>query len=70
MASRRFPPSGESELASQWVLASDSDRYRQGIGSIIVNLMMQQINKKYPNDYILAMRIVWAPIGLIILCWA
>ena len=32
--------------------------------------MMQQINKKYPNDYILAIRVVWAPIGLIIFCWA
>jgi len=42
----------------------------QGIGAIIINLMMQQINKKYPHDYILAMRVVWAPIGLIIFCWA
>ena len=32
--------------------------------------MMEQINQKYPNDYLLALRIVWAPIGLIILCWA
>ena len=32
--------------------------------------MMQQINKNYPLDYILAMRVVWAPIGLIFFCWA
>lgn len=32
--------------------------------------MMQQINKNHPTNYLLAMRVVWAPIGLIILCWA
>jgi hypothetical protein len=31
--------------------------------------MVQQINKKLPNDYILAVRILWAPVGLMILCW-
>lgn len=32
--------------------------------------MMQQLNTKYPNDYLLAMRIIWAPIGVMILFWA
>jgi SP family general alpha glucoside:H+ symporter-like MFS transporter len=40
------------------------------IGGIIVSLMMQQLNKKHPNDYLIAMRVLWAPIGLMILCWA
>ena len=31
--------------------------------------MMQQINKKYPDNYLLAMHILWAPIGLMIICW-
>lgn len=30
---------------------------------------MQQINKKYPNDYLLAMRVLWAPVALMIVCW-
>jgi SP family general alpha glucoside:H+ symporter-like MFS transporter len=29
--------------------------------------MMQQLNKTRPNDYLLAMRILWIPIGLMIL---
>jgi hypothetical protein len=32
--------------------------------------MMQQLNKKHPDDYLLAMRVLWAPIGLMILFWA
>lgn len=40
------------------------------VGSIIVSLMMQQLNKKHPLDYLLAMRILWAPIGFTGLCWA
>lgn len=31
--------------------------------------MMQQLNKKHPDNYLLAMRILWAPIGLMILLW-
>ena len=31
---------------------------------------MQQINQKYPDDYFLAMRVLWAPIGLMLICWA
>ena len=31
--------------------------------------MMQQLNEKYPDNYLLAMRILWAPIGLMIVCW-
>jgi SP family general alpha glucoside:H+ symporter-like MFS transporter len=30
------------------------------IGGIIVSLMMQQLNKKHPNDYLIAMRVLWA----------
>lgn len=30
---------------------------------------MQQLNKKHPDNYLLAMRILWAPIGLMILFW-
>ncbi|WOO85967.1 MFS transporter fmqE [Vanrija pseudolonga] len=40
------------------------------IGGIIVAVMMQQLNQRHPDNYLLAMRILWAPIGLIIICWA
>lgn len=39
------------------------------IGSIIVSVMMQQLNQRHPDNYLLAMRILWAPIGLMIICW-
>jgi MFS transporter, SP family, general alpha glucoside:H+ symporter len=32
--------------------------------------MMQQLNKKHPDNYLLAMRVLWAPIGIMILLWA
>lgn len=32
--------------------------------------MMQQLNQKHPDDYLLAMRILWIPIGLMIVFWA
>lgn len=31
---------------------------------------MQQLNQKHPDNYLLAMRILWAPIGLMIVFWA
>jgi SP family general alpha glucoside:H+ symporter-like MFS transporter len=34
-----------------------------------VSLMMQQLNAKHPNDYLIAMRVLWAPIGAMILFW-
>jgi SP family general alpha glucoside:H+ symporter-like MFS transporter len=40
------------------------------VGGIIVSLMMQQLNQRHPDNYLLAMRILWAPIGIMILCWA
>jgi len=33
-------------------------------------VMMQQLNQKHPDDYLLAMRVLWAPIGAMILFWA
>ena len=42
---------------------------RSNIGSIIVSVMMQQLNQRHPDNYLLAMRILWAPIGLMIICW-
>jgi MFS transporter, SP family, general alpha glucoside:H+ symporter len=42
---------------------------RSNIGGIIVSVMMQQLNQKHPHNYLLAMRILWAPIGLMIICW-
>ncbi|KAK6371393.1 hypothetical protein LTS17_009124 [Exophiala oligosperma] len=39
------------------------------IGGIICAVMMQQLNQKHPDNYLLAMRILWAPIGLMIVCW-
>ena len=30
---------------------------------------MQQLNQTHPDDYLLAMRILWAPIGLMIVFW-
>ncbi|KAJ6785288.1 hypothetical protein PWT90_01088 [Aphanocladium album] len=38
-------------------------------GSIVCSVMMQQLNKTYPDNYLLAMRILWVPVGLMILCW-
>lgn len=35
-----------------------------------MSVMMQQLNQKHPDDYLLAMRILWAPIGAMILFWA
>lgn len=32
--------------------------------------MMQQLNKKHADDYLLAMRIIWVPVGLMIVFWA
>jgi SP family general alpha glucoside:H+ symporter-like MFS transporter len=43
---------------------------RSNIGGIICAVMMQQLNSKYPDNYLLAMRVLWAPIGLMIICWA
>ncbi|KEF55030.1 uncharacterized protein A1O9_08683 [Exophiala aquamarina CBS 119918] len=40
------------------------------IGGIVVAVMMQQLNQKHPDNYLLAMRILWAPIGLMIVFWA
>jgi hypothetical protein len=31
--------------------------------------MMQQLNQTHPDNYLLSMRILWAPIGLMIICW-
>lgn len=39
------------------------------IGSIVCSVMMQQLNQKHPDNYLLAMRILWAPLGIMILCW-
>ncbi|OAA61997.1 General substrate transporter [Niveomyces insectorum RCEF 264] len=39
------------------------------IGSIICSVMMQQLNKKHPDNYLLAMRILWGPIAMMIVCW-
>lgn len=30
---------------------------------------MQQLNQKHPDNYLLAMRILWAPIGSMIIFW-
>jgi SP family general alpha glucoside:H+ symporter-like MFS transporter len=32
--------------------------------------MMQQVNQTHPDDYLLAMRVLWAPVGLMIIFWA
>ena len=42
---------------------------RNNIGGIIVSAMMQQLNKYRPNDYLFAMRILFAPIGFMIFVW-
>ncbi|KAH8819233.1 hypothetical protein F5884DRAFT_743652 [Xylogone sp. PMI_703] len=39
------------------------------IGGIICSVMMQQLNQSHPDNYLLAMRILWAPIGLMIVFW-
>ena len=40
------------------------------IGGIIVSVMMQQLNKSHPDNYLIAMRIIWGPVALMIVCWA
>lgn len=30
---------------------------------------MQQLNKAHPDNYLIAMRILWAPVGLMIVFW-
>lgn len=42
---------------------------RSNIGGIICSVMMQQLNQRHPDNYLLAMRILWAPVGLMIVCW-
>jgi hypothetical protein len=39
------------------------------VGGIVVSVMMQQLNKRHPDNYLLALRILWAPIGLMLLCF-
>jgi hypothetical protein len=43
---------------------------RSNIGGIIVAVMMQQLNQKHPDNYLLAMRVLFAPIGMMIFFWA
>lgn len=31
---------------------------------------MEQLNQKHPDNYLLAMRVLWAPVGLMIVFWA
>jgi len=31
--------------------------------------MMQQLNQRHPDNYLIAMRLLWIPIGLMIICW-
>lgn len=40
------------------------------IGGIICSVMMQQLNEKHPDNYLIAMRILWVPIGLMLPLWA
>lgn len=40
------------------------------LGGIIVSVMVQQLNQKHPEDYLIVMRIVWGPIALMLLLWA
>lgn len=44
--------------------------YRSNIGGIIVSVMMQRLNTNHPDNYLLAMRILWGPIVLMLACWA
>ncbi|KAJ5825160.1 hypothetical protein N7474_002298 [Penicillium riverlandense] len=39
------------------------------MGGIICSVMMQQLNKTHPDNYLLAMRVIWAPVGLMIIFW-
>jgi len=40
------------------------------IGNMVVAIMMQQLNKNHPENYLLAMRILFAPVGVMIFFWA
>lgn len=42
---------------------------RSNIGGIIVAVMMQQLNQKHPDEYLPGMRILWGPIGIMIVFW-
>lgn len=46
-----------------------ADLHRSQFGGIIISLMMQQLNEKHPDDYLIAMRVLWAPIGAMIFFW-
>jgi len=66
-------------VAQVYVMEISPNRIRGGlitfyavwnnIGGIIVSAMMQQLNKNRPNDYLFAMRILFAPIGFMIFVW-
>lgn len=43
--------------------------HRSNTGGIICSVMMQQLNQKHPDNYLLAMRLLWIPIGLMIIFW-
>ena len=58
-----------SWLSAVTILCLANPPNRSNIGSIIVSVMMQQLNQRHPDNYLLAMRILWAPIGLMIICW-
>lgn len=40
------------------------------MGAIITSVMMERLNVTQPYDYLIAMRILWAPIVLMLPLWA
>lgn len=43
--------------------------HRQIVGSILVSLMLQICNQRYPLNYRLPVYIMWGPVGAILLCF-
>ena len=41
-----------------------------GVGGIITSLMMQQLKEKHLDNCLIAMGVIWGPIGVMGLCWA
>ena len=70
-----FPSRLVTSLASSLVALQSSPLshqltlYRSNVGGIICSVMMQQLNQKHPDNYLLAMRVIWAPVGLMIIFW-
>jgi hypothetical protein len=61
--------SGKLLLPAAPPIILSNEQNRSNIGGIVCSVMMQQLNQKHPTNYLLAMRLLWIPIGLMIIFW-